>query len=90
MKQLTLEDLVGSFDYSAKSTAEKFLQCDTSVMTTYEVHFYDKEERQRIDWFDTDTEKEAWSAAVAEHGRGIQKIKIVNSKRSRTEIMALD
>ncbi|MEN1938948.1 hypothetical protein AAIE21_26345 [Paenibacillus sp. 102] len=50
MKQLTIDDVVGSFDYTAKSTADKFLKRDTSVITTYEVHFYDKEEKQRIDW----------------------------------------
>ncbi|EOV9528886.1 hypothetical protein ACN5TA_004041 [Bacillus cytotoxicus] len=90
MKQLTLEDVVGSFDYAAKSTVDKFLNHDTSAITTYEVHFYDKDERQRIDWFDTENEKKAWNEAVAEYGRGIQKIKIVKSERSRAEIMELD
>ncbi|MGS2750077.1 hypothetical protein ACVAMH_24795 [Bacillus zanthoxyli] len=89
MKQLTLDDVVGSFDYSAKSTAERFL-ANTSVITTYTVEFYDKEEKQRIDWFDVNTESEAWSAAVKEHGKGIQKIEIKLSKRTREEIMALD
>lgn len=89
MKQLTLEDVVGSFDYKAKSTSEQFL-AKTPVITTYAVEFYDKEEKQRIDWFDVNTESEAWSAAVKEHGKGIQKIGITRSKRSRDEIMALD
>ncbi len=89
MKQLTLEDVVGSFDYKAKSTSEQFL-AKTPVITTYAVEFYDKEEKQRIDWFDVKTESEAWSAAVKEHGKGIQKIKIKHSKRTRAEIMALD
>ncbi|MEW9595792.1 hypothetical protein U9R71_20485 [Bacillus toyonensis] len=89
MKQLTLEDVVGSFDYSAKSTAERFL-AKTSVITTYEVHFYDQDERQKIDWFDVKNESEAWSAAVKEHGKGIQKIGITISSRTRDEIMALD
>ncbi|PGD26787.1 hypothetical protein [Bacillus pseudomycoides] len=89
MKQLTIDDVVGSFDYRATSTADKFLNRDTGIIT-YEVHFYDKEERQRIDWFDTNNEKEAWSAAVTDHGRGIQKIGIFKSKRSRAEIMELD
>ncbi|QEL88456.1 hypothetical protein [Bacillus mycoides] len=89
MKQLTLEDVVGSFDYAAKSTSERFL-AKTPVITTYAVEFYDKEEKQRIDWFDVNTESEAWSAAVKEHGKGIQKIRITRSERSRDEIMALD
>jgi len=87
MKQLTLEDVVGSFDYAAKSTAEKFLQHN---VITYEVHFYDQDERQKIDWFDVKTEGEAWSAAVKEHGKGIRKIRINISNRTRDEIMALD
>lgn len=89
MKQLTLEDVVGSFDYAAKSIAEKFLNRDTSVITTYEVHFYDKEEKQRIDWFEGKTEVDAKGAAIAEHGR-IRIIKIVTSARTLAEIMALD
>ncbi|NKW95849.1 hypothetical protein [Bacillus toyonensis] len=89
MKQLTLEDVVGSFDYSAKSTAERFL-AKTSVITTYEVHFYDQDKRQKIDWFDVKSESEAWSAAVKDHGDGIQNIEIKRSERTRKEIMALD
>ncbi|MGF9852069.1 hypothetical protein ABHN09_10830 [Bacillus paramobilis] len=89
MKQLTLEDVVGNFDYAAKTTAERFL-AKTPVITTYAVEFYDKEEKQRIDWFDVNTESEAWSAAVKEHGKGIQKIGINRSERTRKEIMALD
>ena len=41
MKQLTIDDVMGSFDYNAISTSEKFLN------PSYEVHFYDKEERQK-------------------------------------------
>ncbi|PFW52633.1 hypothetical protein COL13_26640 [Bacillus cereus] len=89
MKQLTLEDVVGSFNYTATSTAERFL-AKTPVITTYAVEFYDKEEKQRIDWFDVNTESEAWNAAVKEHGKGIQKIKIKHSERTREEIMTLD
>lgn len=44
MKQLTLEDVVGSFDYTATSTADRFLQHN---VITYEVHFYDQDERQK-------------------------------------------
>ncbi|MDA1652680.1 MULTISPECIES: hypothetical protein [unclassified Bacillus cereus group] len=87
MKQLTLEDVVGSFDYAATSTADRFLQ---HSVITYEVHFYDQDERQKIDWFDVKTESEAWGAAVKEHGKGIQKIEIKHSERTRKEIMALD
>ncbi|MCU5414682.1 hypothetical protein OCE50_27850 [Bacillus wiedmannii] len=89
MKQLTLDDVVGTFDYKAKSTAERFL-AKPSVITSYEVHFYDREERQKLDCFDADTESEAWNAAVEEHGKGIQKIKIKHSNRTRAEFLALD
>ncbi|TXR62115.1 hypothetical protein DM800_21610 [Bacillus sp. AY18-3] len=87
MKQLTLEDVVGSFDYTATSTADRFLQ---HSVITYEVHFYDQDERQKIDWFDVETEDEAWSMAVKEHGKGVQKIRITISNRTRDEIMSLD
>ncbi|MDA1553026.1 MULTISPECIES: hypothetical protein [Bacillus cereus group] len=87
MKQLTLEDVVGSFDYAATSTADKFLQ---HSVITYEVHFYDQDERQKIDWFDVETEDEAWSMTVKEHGKGVQKIRITISNRTRDEIMSLD
>lgn len=90
MKQLTLEDVVGSFDYTATSTAERFLAKPTAITPTYEVHFYDQDERQKIDWFDVKSKSEAWGAAVKEHGKGIQKIEIKHSKRTRKEIMALD
>ncbi|PFB24090.1 hypothetical protein [Bacillus cereus] len=89
MKQLTLEDVVGTFDYKAKSTAEQFL-ATSSVITSYEVHFYDREERQKLDCFDADTEIEAWNAAIKEHGKGIQKIEIKHSNRTRAEFLALD
>ncbi|MGN4631603.1 hypothetical protein ACTFQO_24740 [Bacillus cereus group sp. MYBK29-1] len=87
MKQLTLEDVVGSFHYTATSTADRFLQHN---VITYEVHFYDQDKRQKIDWFDVETEDEAWSMAVKEHGKGIQKIRITISNRTRDEIMSLD
>ncbi|XKK15621.1 hypothetical protein HFP64_28005 [Bacillus sp. AC79A.1] len=87
MKQLTLEDVVGSFGYTATSTADRFLQHNVIM---YEVHFYEQDERQKIDWFDVKTEGEAWSAAVKAHGKGIQKILIRFSERTRDEIMSLD
>ena len=84
MKQLTIDDVMGSFDYNAISTSEKFLN------PSYEVHFYDKEERQKMDCFDAKTEVEAWNGAIEEHGKGIQKIRITNSKRTRAEFLELD
>ncbi|MFZ7936250.1 hypothetical protein ACO1D2_11710 [Bacillus thuringiensis] len=89
MKQLTLEDVVGSFNYAARSTAEQFL-AKLSVITSYEVHFFDQDEKQKMDCFDTDTESEAWNAAIEEHGKGIQKIEIKHSNRTRAEFLALD
>lgn len=84
MKQLTIDDVIGSFNYSAMSTSEKFLN------PSFEVHFYDKEERQKMDCFDAKTEKEAWSKTITEHGKGIQKIRITHSNRTRAEFLALD
>ncbi|OUB11229.1 hypothetical protein BK708_29930 [Bacillus thuringiensis serovar yunnanensis] len=84
MKQLTMDDVIGSFCYNAISTSEKFLN------PSFEVHFYDKEERQRMDCFDANTEVEAWNAALEEHGKCIQKIRITHSNHTRAEFLALD
>lgn len=84
MKQLTIDDVIGSFNYSAISTSKKFLN------PSFEVHFYDKEERQKMDCFDVKTEVEAWNAALEEHGNGIQKIRVTCSNRTRAEFLALD
>lgn len=54
MKQLTLEDVVGSFDYSATNTAERFLKSN-SIMT-YSVEFYDKDEKWKLCWFEAKSE----------------------------------
>lgn len=43
-----------------------------------------------MDCFDAKTEVEAWNAAIEEHGKGIQKIRITNSKRTRAEFLELD
>ncbi|MEK4581828.1 hypothetical protein [Bacillus sp. FSL R12-0074] len=88
MKQLTLEDVVGSFDYSAKSTSEKFLQRVTSVIT-YSVEFYDKDDKWKLRWFEAKSESEAEGMAKDKYGR-IQIIDTYISDRSLAEIMALD
>lgn len=88
MKQLTLEDVVGSFDYAAKSTAEKFLRRDTSVIT-YSVEFYDKDDKWKLRWFEAESESEAVGMAKDKYGR-IQVIDTYISDRSLAEIMALD
>ncbi|WP_242227196.1 hypothetical protein [Bacillus cereus group sp. BfR-BA-01315] len=88
MKQLTLEDVVGSFDYSAKSTADKFLQRDTSVIT-YSIEFYDKDEKWKLRWFEAKSESEAVGMAKEKYGR-IQIIDTYISDRSLAEIEALD
>ncbi|MGH0522456.1 hypothetical protein [Bacillus toyonensis] len=84
MKQLTIDDVIGSFSYNAISTSEKFLN------PSYEVHFYDKEERQKMDCFDARSEAEAWNATLEEHGEVIRKIAIKYSNRTRAEFLALD
>ncbi|MBE7099456.1 hypothetical protein [Bacillus cereus] len=88
MKQLTLDDVVGSFDYAAKRTAERFL-VKPSVITTYAVDFY-KDQRQRIDWFEANNRNEAEAAAKGKYGYKIQIVKIYVSDRSIKEIMELD
>ncbi|MEK4710840.1 hypothetical protein [Bacillus sp. FSL R10-2780] len=87
MKQLTLEDVVGSFDYAAKSTSERFLQRN-SVMT-YSIEFYDKEDKWKLRWFEAKSESEAEGMAKDKYGR-IQIIDTYISDRSLAEIMALD
>ncbi|RAN79497.1 hypothetical protein [Bacillus sp. SRB_331] len=88
MKQLTLEDVVGSFEYAAKSTSDKFLQRDTSVIT-YSVEFYDKDDKWKIRWFEAKSESAAVGMAKDKYGR-IQIINTYISDRTLAEIMALD
>ncbi|KMP32191.1 hypothetical protein TU52_18700 [Bacillus cereus] len=88
MKQLTLEDVVGSFDYTAKSTSDKFLQRDTSVIT-YAIEFYDMDGKWKLRWFEAKSESEAVGMAKDKYGR-IQVIDTYISDRSLAEIMALD
>ncbi|PEI49913.1 hypothetical protein [Bacillus toyonensis] len=88
MKQLTLDDVVGSFDYSAKSTADRFLKSATSVIT-YSVEFYDKDDKWKLRWFEAKSESEAVGMAKDKYGR-IQVINTYISDRSLAEIEALD
>lgn len=88
MKQLTLEDVVGSFDYAAKSTSDKFLQSNTSVIT-YAIEFYDMDGKWKLRWFEAKSENEAVGMAKDKYGR-IQVIDTYISDRSLEEIMALD
>ncbi|MGG1339726.1 hypothetical protein ABE244_03865 [Bacillus toyonensis] len=88
MKQLSLEDVVGSFDYSAKSTSEKFLQSATSVIT-YAIEFYDMDGKWKLRWFEAKSESEAVGMAKDKYGR-IQVIDTYISDNSLAEIMALD
>lgn len=87
MKQLTLEDVVGSFDYKAKSTAEQFLTKPSVI--TYSVEFYDKDDKWKLRWFEAKSESEAVGMAKDKYGR-IQIINTYISDRSLAEIMALD
>ncbi|MGG5735654.1 MULTISPECIES: hypothetical protein [Bacillus cereus group] len=87
MKQLTLEDVVGSFDYTATSTAEKFLKCN-NVMT-YSIEFYDKDEKWKLCWFEVKSEGESIEMAKKEYGQ-IQIITTYISDKTLEEIMNLD
>ncbi|MBE7105184.1 hypothetical protein FT637_19720 [Bacillus cereus] len=87
MKQLTLEDVVGSFDYTATSTAKKFLKRN-SVMT-YSIEFYDKNEKWKLRWFEAKLESDAIEMAKKKYGK-IQIINTYISDRTLEEIMHLD
>ncbi|SMD67810.1 hypothetical protein BACERE00185_00256 [Bacillus mobilis] len=88
MKQLTLEDVVGSFDYAAKSTSDKFLQSNTSVIT-YAIEFYDMDGKWKLRWFEAKTKSEAEGMARKKYGE-IQIVNTYISDRSLKEIMELD
>ncbi|PEI42555.1 hypothetical protein CN620_08860 [Bacillus pseudomycoides] len=88
MKQLTIDDVVGSFDYRAKSTAEKFL-AKTQGIPTYTVDFFDEDNRQKLRWFEAKTVSEAEGMARKKYGK-IQIVKVFISDRSLKEIMELD
>ncbi|MEH7536408.1 hypothetical protein V7167_19665 [Bacillus toyonensis] len=87
MKQLTLEDVARSFDYSAISTAERFLKSN-SVMT-YSVELYDKDEKWRLRWFEAKSKGAAIEMAKKKYGK-IQIITTYISDRTLEEIMNLD
>lgn len=87
MKQLTLEDVVGSFDYTATSTVDKFLKRN-SVMT-YSVEFYDIDEKWKLCWFEAKSESEAIEMAKKKYGK-IQIITTYISDRTLEEIMNLE
>lgn len=88
--QLSFDDVLGSYDYSAKSTADKFLKPKISELETYRVEFYDKEEKSRMDWFKVKNESEAKCAAINEWGKNIVITRIAVSDRSLEEILELD
>lgn len=88
MKQLTLEDVVGTFDYKAKSTTEQFLAKPQGI-PTYAVDFYDKDLRQKLRWFEAKTKSEAEDMARKKYGE-IQIVNTYISDRSLKEIMELD
>ncbi|MBE7104489.1 hypothetical protein FT637_15965 [Bacillus cereus] len=87
MKQLTLEDVVGSFDYTATSTAEKFLKRNSVI--TYSIEFYDKDEKWKLCWLEAKSEGESIEMAKKEYGQ-IQIITTYISDKTLEEIMNLD
>ncbi|MEB4815663.1 hypothetical protein [Bacillus thuringiensis] len=88
MEQLTFEDIVGNMDYTAHSTAAKFLS-NHSVTPTYAVEFFDRDKKQKLRWFEVNTEGEAKEKAEEKYGE-IQIIKVYVSNRTLKEIMELD
>ncbi|MES9783901.1 hypothetical protein ABWK43_24080 [Bacillus thuringiensis] len=86
--QLSFDDILGTFDYKAKSTAEKFLAKPQGI-PTYAVDFFDKDLRQKLRWFEAKTESEAEGMAKKKYGE-IQIVNTYISDRSLKEIMELD
>lgn len=114
LEQISIDDLLGTLDYSAKSTADKFIQSDSDalkdnkincitlsetneeeqievleVKETYEVHFYNTDGKQIMDWFESEDRSGAESAARNKHNV-MRIIKTDVSSRSLAEIEALD
>ncbi|PGC79577.1 hypothetical protein [Bacillus toyonensis] len=88
MKQLTFEDVVGTLDYAARSTSEQFLSSHL-VTPTYAVEFFDRDEKQKLRWFEVNTEAEAKEEVERTYG-SIQIIQVYVSNRTLKEIMELD
>ncbi|HEY2493060.1 MAG TPA: hypothetical protein VGI33_09135 [Paenibacillus sp.] len=86
--QLSFDDILGTFDYKAKSTSEQFL-AKTQGIPTYTVDFFDKDQRQKLRWFEAKTKSEAEGMARKKYGQ-IQIVKTYISDRTLAEIMALD
>ncbi|MEH7216967.1 hypothetical protein [Bacillus toyonensis] len=86
--QLSFDDILGTFDYKAKSTAEQFL-ANTPRILTYAVDFFDKDLRQKLRWFEAKTKSEAEGMAKKKYGQ-IQIVDIYISDRTLKEIMELD
>ncbi|PEQ01533.1 hypothetical protein CN587_25245 [Bacillus wiedmannii] len=85
--QLSFDDILGTFDYKAKSTAEQFLAKPSVI--TYSVEFYDKDDKWKLRWFEAKSESEAVGMAKDKYGL----IEIINtyiSDRTLQEIMELD
>lgn len=48
--QLPFDDVIGSFNYAATSTSGRFQSSNghNAIAHTFEVHFYDQDEKQKI------------------------------------------
>ena len=88
VSQLSFDDILGTFDYKVKSTSEQFL-AKTQGIPTYTVDFFDKDQRQKLRWFEAKTKSEAEGMARKKYGQ-IQIIKTYISDRTLKEIMELD
>lgn len=86
LEQISIDDILGNQDYEAKSTAERFLR---RGLETYEVHFYNTDGKQIMDWFESEDKGGAESAAMKKHNV-MRIIKTDVSSRSLAEIDELD
>ncbi|WP_336993095.1 hypothetical protein [Bacillus toyonensis] len=87
MKQLTLEGVVGSFNYTETSTVDKFLKRNSAM--TYSVEFYEKDEKWKLRRFEAKSESEAIEMAKEKYGK-IEIITTYISDRTLEGIIHLD
>ncbi|MEI5921075.1 hypothetical protein WBU96_28485 [Bacillus albus] len=86
--------LNGSIDILSATTeqvAESKDSVESGLAPTWEVHYYDKAKRSRIDWIRSETEIQASQLLREKVKDNVYFVdKVVRSKRSLEEIEALD
>jgi len=88
LEQISIDDILGNQDYEATSTADKFLTKEP-IIKTFVVDFFDKDEKQKLRWFEAEDEGAAISAARKKYGKILIKNTYISDKNLR-EIMDMD